>query len=77
MSEVAFPPLEGDVLVGYRGGDEFSVVETSLGRRFRVFKEGDADDAPTGPMRQLQYKLEEGEASRAFKLVDVTEIPLQ
>ena len=76
MSSVAFPPLEGGALVGYRGGDEFSVVETSLARRFRIYKEGDADGAPTGPMRQLQYKLVEGEASRIFKLVDVTEIPL-
>jgi hypothetical protein len=76
MSDIAFPPLEGEALVGYRGGDEFSVVETSLGRRFRVYKEGDADGAPTGPMRQLQYKLQDGEASRAFTLVDVTEIPL-
>ena len=76
LSEVAFPPLEGDALVGYRGGDEFSVVETSLGRRFRVYQEGDADGAPTGPMRQLQYKLVEGEASRAFKLTDTIEIPL-
>ncbi len=75
MSEVAFPPLEGEALAGYRGGDDFSVVETSLARRFRVYKDGDADGAPTGPMRQLRYRLEEGEATRAFKLVDMAEIP--
>ena len=52
---------------GYRGRDEFSVVESTLIRRFPVFKEGDADDKPTGGTRQLQYKLKPGEA--AWQLV--------
>ena len=53
---------------GYRGHDEFAVVENTLVRRFPVYKESDADGAPTGGMRQFQYKLKKGEASWVLQL---------
>lgn len=53
---------------GYRGHDEFAVVENTLVRRFPVYKESDADGAPTGGMRQFQYKLKKGEASWVLEL---------
>ncbi len=53
---------------GYRGHDEFSVVENTLVQRFPVYRTGDADDAPSGGMRQLQYKLKAGEASWVLRL---------
>ena len=53
---------------GYRGHDEFAVVEGTFVRRFPIFgKNGDAD-APTGKTRQLQYKLRKGEASWVLKV---------
>lgn len=48
---------------GYMGHDEFAVVENRLVQRFPVYKEGDVNSAPTGGMRQLQYRLVPGEAS--------------
>ena len=50
---------------GYIGNDEFSVVETSLSRRFPMYKDG----KPTKKTRQIEYKLIDGEASRLFKVV--------
>ena len=53
---------------GYRGLDEFAVVENTLVRRFPVYRDSDPDGAPTGGMRQFQYKLKKGEASWVLQL---------
>ncbi len=64
MTPVYLPPLDQtpEVLVGYMGHDEFAVVENRLVRRFPLYKAGDTNSAPTGGTRQLQYRLEAGEA---------------
>jgi len=74
LSEIYLPPLEEDTenSRGYMGHDEFSVVESSLARRFPIYKEGDINAKPTGGMRQLQYKLVAGEAGWVLKLVNST-----
>ncbi|MDB4584922.1 PliI family lysozyme inhibitor of I-type lysozyme, partial [Draconibacterium sp.] len=51
---------------GYMGHDEFAIVENTLVQRFPVYKPDDVNANPTGGMRQLQYKLKDGEASRLF-----------
>lgn len=56
---------------GYMGHDEFSVVETSLVQRFPVYNEGDPNASPTGGIRQISYKLVEGEAMRRFEVKDI------
>lgn len=48
-----------DAAAGYRGHDEFAVLEGVLGRRFPIH---DAAGKPTGRIRQLQYVLAPGEA---------------
>ncbi len=53
---------------GYRGHDEFAVVENTLVRRFPSDKDGDTDGAPTGGMRQFQFTLRKGEASAVLQL---------
>jgi hypothetical protein len=56
LSQVTFPEL-GDnakASAGYAGHDEFAVVEDRLMRRFKV--------AGGGTTRQIQYRLEAGEA---------------
>ncbi|MGB5191200.1 MAG: hypothetical protein WBN54_14170, partial [Robiginitalea sp.] len=58
---------------GYMGHDEFAVVETSLVRRFPVYKSGDSNSNPTGGTRQIQYKLQDGEASRLFVIDNISE----
>jgi hypothetical protein len=55
---------------GYQGQDEFAVVEGVLARRFAIH---DETGAPTGRMRQLQYKLHAGEAGWILKVDRVVE----
>jgi len=72
LSDIYLPPLEYDKKnsVGYMGHDEFTLIENNLGRRFPVYNEGDANCCPKGGIRQLQYKLIQGEASWQLKLVN-------
>ena len=75
LSEIYLPPVadNAEASTGYMGHDEFRVVENTLVQRFPVYKEGDTNAAPTGGTRQLQYKLEAGEAGwvlRADKVVE-------
>jgi hypothetical protein len=64
LSEIYLPPIEEDKAAakGYMGHDEFAVVESTLVRRFPVYKDGDTNSQPTGGTRQIQYKLKAGEA---------------
>ena len=64
MTPIYLPPLEQspEVLEGYMGHDEFAVVENRLVRRFPVYLDGDTNAAPSGGTRQLQYRLEPGDA---------------
>ena len=64
LSEIYLPPLEDDpdASKGYMGHDAFAVGEGALLRRFPVYLEGDSNAEPTGGMRQVQYRLEAGEA---------------
>ena len=57
LSEIYLPELiAGDPrLKGYRGHDEFAVVETVLARRFPIYNNGDNNANPTGGTRQFQY----------------------
>jgi len=45
------------------------VIESSLARRFPIYKTNDTNAKPTGKIRQIQYKLKNGEASKQFVLV--------
>lgn len=75
ISQIYFPELLDNKKAssGYMGHDEFAIVETSLVRRFPIYLEGDTNNNPTGGMRQIQYKLENGEASRLFVLDKIIE----
>jgi len=65
LSEIYLPPLEDDpeASKGYMGHDTFAVGEGALLRRFPVYREGDNNAEPSGGTRQVQYRLEAGEAS--------------
>lgn len=67
MVEVPVPDLAADAKhsAGYRGGDEFAIVEKVLARRFPLH---DAGGEPTGTMRQMQYKLVKGASGPELKL---------
>ena len=64
LSEIVLPPLDYTLGAdnGYMGHDQFAVVEGTLVRRFPVYRDGDTNAAPSGGVRQLQYKLQPGEA---------------
>ena len=69
LSEIYMPPLADDpeYSAGYMGHDKFAVVESSLSRRFPVYRDGDSNANPTGGTRQVDYKLIPGEAGWIFK----------
>jgi hypothetical protein len=75
ISQIYFPELSKnkEASIGYMGHDEFAIVETSLVRRFPIYKAGDTNSNPTGGTRQIQYKLKDGEASRLFVIDKVVE----
>jgi hypothetical protein len=66
LSEITLPPLTDapGADKGYMGHDQFAVVEGTLVRRFPVYRDGDTNAAPSGGMRQLQYKLKAGETGK-------------
>ena len=70
MTGIYEPPLDQTpgATEGYMGHDEFAVVETTLVRRFPVYAAGDTNAKPTGGTRQLQYKLEAGEAGWILRM---------
>ncbi len=69
LSEIHLPTLGDDkkLSAGYQGHDAFAVGEGRLLRRFPVYQNGDSNAKPTGGMRQIQYRLEPGEAGWHLK----------
>jgi hypothetical protein len=75
LSEIYLPSLEDDpeAAVGYMGHDTFAVGEGALLRRFPVYREGDSNAEPSGGTRQVQYRLEAGEAGWILAPYNVVE----
>ena len=75
MSEITIPRIVDNPKTnkGYMGHDEFALVEGTLVQRFPIYKEGDTNSKPTGGMRQIQYKLKNGEASKVFAVDKIIE----
>lgn len=75
LSEIYLPPVSDDAQAaqGYRGHDDFAVVEGRLVRRFPVYKDGDIQAQPSGGVRQMQYRLTRGEANWQLRLDRVVE----
>lgn len=69
VSQIYLPELSDDPEAGegYMGHDEMAVVENTFCRRFPVYREGDTNASPSGGMRQVHYKLVDGEAGRILK----------
>lgn len=75
LSQIHLPPVSESKPAGqgYMGHDEFAVVESTFVRRFPIYGEADVNAKPSGRMRQLQYKLRQGEAGWVLKLDRVVE----
>ncbi|MBD0831434.1 hypothetical protein [Aestuariibaculum sediminum] len=66
MSQVYFQPTEENAKIntGYNGNDEFTLVETYLVQRFPIYEDG----TKSNKIKQVQYKLVDGEALRRFEV---------
>lgn len=75
VSQVYLPEISEnkEVNEGYMGHDEMAIVENTFCQRFPIYKEGDSNANPTGGMRQIQYKLVDGENGRILKIDKVME----
>jgi hypothetical protein len=75
LTPIYLPPLGDDPAAsrGYMGHDRFEISGDVLRRQFPVYREGDTNSRPTGPIRQLDYRLVPGEAGWLLKLDSVTE----
>ncbi len=75
MSEIYMPNIVDNPKAskGYMGHDEFAIVENSFYQRFKTYNPGDTNSNPTGKIRQIQYKLKDGENSRVFVVDKITE----
>lgn len=74
-SLVHLPDITEDEAVrkGYMGHDEMAIVESTFCRRFPVYEEKDSNSQPSGKIRQIQYKLVDGESGRMLKIDKVLE----
>jgi hypothetical protein len=75
LSAIYLPPVSEDpkIAEGYRGEDEFAVVENTLVQRFALYDSADASAGRTGKMREIQYRLVPGEAGWILQRHKVTE----
>ena len=71
LSPISLQELTGTPAKGYQGHDTFSVVEGCLVRRFPIYKPTDSNAKATGGLRQICYKLYNGEASWILKPTSV------
>lgn len=75
LSAIYLPPVSEDPTIakGYRGEDEFAVVENTLVQRFALYDSAEASAGRTGKMREIQYRLMPGEAGWILRRQKVTE----
>lgn len=75
LSAIYLAPITDDpkASMGYMGHDEFRIVESTLVRRFPVFRDGDTNANPTGGTRQIQYTLVPAEAGWVLRTDKVVE----
>lgn len=76
LSRIYFPKVADNPKTnsGYMGHDEFAIVGNTLVQRFPIYKKEDSNSNPTGRLRQIKYKLIDGEGSRKFVLDKVVEL---
>jgi hypothetical protein len=77
LEPITLPELSGKLGQGYMGHDRFALVETSLVRRFPIYRPADSNAKATGGTREIIYKLVPGEASWLFQPIRHTDIPPQ
>jgi hypothetical protein len=56
--------LDGKINTGYKGHDQFSLMESYLMQKFPIYKTGDEKDKPTGGTRTILWQLGRGEEGK-------------
>jgi hypothetical protein len=79
LSQIYFPPITDnqEANKGYMGHDEFLIADKVLIRRFKTYNTKDVNSNPTGKIREIQYKLADGESSRKFVVDKIIEYPIK
>ncbi len=78
LMPIYFPDITNDMVLskGYRGKDEFKLVEGILFRKFPVFESDTSIKVPTNKVRQILYRVVDGEQGslkfKPFKNFDMT-----
>ena len=78
LMPIYFPDITNDMVLskGYRGGDEYKLVEGILFRKFPVYEADTAIKKPTNKVRQIMYRVVEGDQGtwkfKAFKNFEMT-----
>ena len=59
MAVISMPEITDDAKLsaGYMGKDSFSIAGDRLVRQFPIYRDGDTNAAPSGGIRQVQYRL--------------------
>lgn len=70
------PKDSGAAYDGYRGFDEMAMAENAFCRRFPVIKEAGGKAYMSGMLRQVDYKLVDGEAGRRLEIEKYYDYPL-
>lgn len=75
ISQVSMPNLTDDKVMskGYRGQNEYRVIEGNLYQRFPIFEQNGSIYKATGKYKQIKYLMKDGESSRVFVAVSNTE----
>jgi hypothetical protein len=62
--------MNSKISTGYKGHDQFSMMEGTLLQRFPIYNAGDDKDKPTGGNRVILYQLAKGErGSYKFSMI--------
>ena len=78
VEPIYFPDIFNDMQLckGYRGKDEFKLVEGVLFRKFPIYDTDTAIKVPTNKVRQIMYRVVAGEKEylkfKSFKSFDLT-----
>ena len=75
LSGIYLPPVaeQPQLSKGYMGHDTFAVAGNRLVQRFPIYRDTDANAAPTGGTREVHYRLDAGEAGWLLKVDRVVE----
>lgn len=79
ISPIYFPSVAENKKInkGYMGHDEFAIAKNLLVQRFKVYNNEDVNSNPTGNIREIYYKLKNGEATKEFVVENVIDYPVK